>query len=380
MRVVEEFHTLEELEPFRPVWRSLWNRTEQAGFFQSLDWLEAYWRHWAGGQRLRVIVVADAGETVGLVPLVVRSVQTRLGTLRFLTYPLDEWGSFFGPVGPEPVITLTAAFEHLCNTQRDWDVLDLRWVSSYGRDAERTRQSLRGAGLPVLERPWQQIPVIEFSGTEQDYWAGRSKNFRSKCRKNRRNTEARGEVRYVRYRPRGAEHGESDPRWDLYGLCEQIAERSWQGASTTGTTLTHGPVRDFLREAHQAACRLGAADIELLFVGDRPAAFNYNYCGGGRIASVRTGFDPDFADCGAGSVLLERSIEDSFTRGDVLLDFGPGSLDYKRRWQTAVVTTNRYSHFATAPRAQLLNFGRWTKQTLSGLGRLPARLKSLAPV
>ena len=38
---------------------------------------------------------------------------------------------------------------------------------------------------------------------------------------------------------------------------------------------------------------------------------------------------------GAGNVLLRLMVEDSFHRGDYLIDLGPEAFDYKRRWATA---------------------------------------------
>ena len=85
-------------------------RTSAASFFHSFDWLEIYWRHFGDGQRLRVLVVRAGGEPLGILPLVVRSERTRLGTVRTLTYPLHDWGTFYGPIGPNPTATLLAGF------------------------------------------------------------------------------------------------------------------------------------------------------------------------------------------------------------------------------------------------------------------------------
>ena len=58
------------------------------------------------GQTLRVIVVLDDDRAAGIVPLVVRSERSKLGAFRVLTFPLHDWGSFYGPIGPDPGGTL----------------------------------------------------------------------------------------------------------------------------------------------------------------------------------------------------------------------------------------------------------------------------------
>ena len=50
---VEEINDLEQLAGRRLLWNALLPQTRGATFFQSLDWLEVYWRHFGAGQRLR---------------------------------------------------------------------------------------------------------------------------------------------------------------------------------------------------------------------------------------------------------------------------------------------------------------------------------------
>ena len=109
MTRVVEINTLEELAGLRLLWNLLVSQTREATFFQTLDWLECYWAHHAERQRLRVLVVYSGERPIGILPLAVLSESTRLGKLRTLTYPLDGWGTFFGPIGPNPTATLCGA-------------------------------------------------------------------------------------------------------------------------------------------------------------------------------------------------------------------------------------------------------------------------------
>ena len=72
------------------------------------------------------------------------------------------------------------------------------------------------------------------------------------------------------------------------------------------------------------------------------------------------GFDPAVATEGSGNVLLRRMIEDSFERGDHLIDLGPGSLEVKRHWATRIQTSYHYPHYAPLRvKAQALRLKRW---------------------
>lgn len=262
---VEEINDIEQLGDLRLAWNALLAQTPGASFFQSLDWLIAYWRHFGRGQRLRALLVSSAGKPIGILPLTVALERTRLGYLRVLTYPLDEWGTYYAPIGPNPAATLTAALAHIAKTPRDWDLLELRCVPP--ADRGRTETALWLAGLPPQCLPWADVGLIDLSCGWERYWLSRSRRWRSNVRRCERKLADVGAVNYTRYRPEGLARGGGAPRWDYYDVCEQIAAASWQGSRTDGNTLSHIDVRAFLRDAHQAAASTGALDLNVLCVG-----------------------------------------------------------------------------------------------------------------
>ncbi len=181
---------------------------------------------------------------------------------------------------------------------------------------------------------------------------------------------SRARSRYVRYRPLGRPHDDGSPRWDLYDACEELARRSWQGAATDGTTLSHEAVRGFLRETHQAAAAAGAVDLNLLLIDGSPVAFVYGYYHRGYVYGLRRGYDAERCRAGAGNVLLAYTLRDSFARGDRIYDMGVGSLESKRYFQTRLLPILRFSHFPPlAARTQLLRLKRWWQAR-----RLPASI------
>jgi hypothetical protein len=238
---------------------------------------------------------------------------------------------------------------------------------------------MQAAGLQAYETVWDRTAVVDLEGRWDDYLASRPAKWRNNYRRQERRVQEQGCVSYLRYRPAGAAHGDSDPRWDLYDACEELARRSWQGASTTGTTLSHELIRPYLREAHVAAVRAGAVDMNLLLVDGRPTAFAYNYCWRGYVFGVRAGYDAEASREGAGGLLLAWAIRDSFHRSDRLYDLGARYLRGKRYLATRIVPIYRYSHFhPKAVRAQLLRLKRWMLLTLS-LHTNPATRRGALP-
>jgi len=360
MPSVHEVNDLEELAGYRLLWNSLLPQTEKATFFQSLDWLEVYWGHYGSGGRLRVLIVSAADRPIGILPLVVRTESTGLGPVRVLTYPLDNWGTSYGPIGPNPTATLLVGLKHVRQSRRDWDLLDLRWVDAMGCDLGRTRRAMESAGFRPYEQVWRRAAVVRMAGTWERYWESLSKKWRHHVDRLGRRLAEQGELTHIRYRPEPESSGGGAPRWDLYEACLQIAQDCRQGSSTTGTSLCHPRVAEYLRETHARAAKTGSLDLNLLLVDGRPAAFAYNYVYRDRVFALRTACDPHLAAFGPGTVLQRMALEESFRRGDRVYDLGTNGLDWKRHWQTTTTTSYRYTHFPTAvPRAQLLRLRRW---------------------
>jgi hypothetical protein len=280
--------------------------------------------------------------------------------MRVLTFPLHDWGAFYGPIGPDGGDTLAAALAHIDHTPRDWDILELRWQGTPGGDPLAARRAMIASGFQAYPTVWERTAIVDLRGTWDDYWSARKGAWLRRFRHDERSLCRRGELSYVRYRPAGAARGDGSPRWDLYDACEGLARQSWQGEASDGTTLSHESVRGFLRELHETAAAAGAADVNLLLLAGVPVAFIYGYHYRGYVYGLRRGYHARLAPQGAGNVLLARTLRDSFARGDRIYDMGVGSLASKRHFQTRLLPILRYSHFPLLSlRAQLLRLRRW---------------------
>lgn len=360
MTTVIEISDINRLEDYHLAWNSLLSATPGANFFQTIDWLECYWRHYGDEQELRVLMVYNGDKPVGIVPLTVIREQTRVGKVRVLTYPLHDWGWFFGPIGPNPAATLTAAMHYLSGQTRDWDLLDLRWVDNDRADHGRTQRAMEAAGFAAREGVWNETAVVDMSGSWDEFLASKTTKFRNNLRRYEKRVNQLGEVKFERYRPLGAAHGDDDPRWDFYDACEQVAAQSWQSDATDGTTISDESVRTFFRESYALAVKNGMADLCLLSAGGRPIALGYNYVHDGYAMGIRFGYDKEFSKAGVGNVMYTNMLRDGFERGDRAFDMGVGSLDIKSPWLTQLVKSYRYTHYPlAAPQAQMLRLKHW---------------------
>lgn len=359
---VVEINDLEELQQYRLLWNSLFPATPGASFFLTFDWLDTYWRHFGHNQKLRVLIVYAAGQPLGILPLCVRRESYRVSKLRVLTYPLDNWSTWYGPIGPNPAATMMAAMQHLRRTPRDWDMIELRWVADEATQGGKTARAMRVAGLLSEKQEYQTTSIVDLPATWDEYLSSKSQSLRRQFRRTLRDLFADGHAEYIRHRPLAAAEGDGDPRWDLYAMCETVAQASWQSHVTHGNTLTHERVREYFHAAHAVAARIGMVDVNVLTVEGRPAAFLYGYHCLGNVSALRTGFDASLSG-GLGSALMLKTIEDSCRRGDRAIDFGPGEREHKRRLRSRTVPTYRLTYTPLDSwRSQAVRLSRWAKR------------------
>jgi CelD/BcsL family acetyltransferase involved in cellulose biosynthesis len=346
---VREFRDIADLKAYREIWNQLLAQTANASYFLSYDWLENYWEHCRADQQLRVLIVETndhLSQVIGILPLVIRREETKLGQVRVLTFPLHGWGTSYGPLGPDPSTTLAHGCRYLASQRRDYELFDLRWLDDRMGLGEAASQAMRCAGFANRRAVWFDAYHVNLGEGWDAYWASRTSHWRTNVRSNLKKLAKLGPVEYVRHRPRGETVGDLDPRWDLYETSVDLAARGWQGQRTDGTTLSHPQVREYLRSAHEIAGRFGAADINLLYVAGQPVAFAYNYAYRGHVYGMRAGYDPAYKSLGAGSALAYHMIQDSCQRGDHVLDLGPGNMPSKINWLNEVVPAYHFTNYS----------------------------------
>jgi CelD/BcsL family acetyltransferase involved in cellulose biosynthesis len=376
---VETVCSPEELRGDAHAWNALLAETPGATFFRTLDWLEAYWRRAGDDERIFVQKIYEGRSPIGFLPLTIRRESSRAGTLRTLTYPLHDWGTFYGPIGPRPGVCLryglAAAREMAWSDSRmTFDLVELRWIDHERGDDDRVAQAMELAGLPSVAATWNEAFLLRSPGPVGESSAGEAwhaslpRKFRAHLRRMEKRADEAGGFRRVTWRPRGSAYGDDDPRLDLYDDCLAVAERSWQADPERGVTLCTPATAPFLRDVHIAAARAGAVQIDLVYLRDQPIAFAYGYTWNGSYFGLRNGFDPDFSEYAPGAVATVQALERALDAGDVTIDLGPGSGGYKRTLGGLPCPIGCRTHFPPySLKAQLLRAKRWLRP--SALGR-----------
>jgi hypothetical protein len=207
-----------------------------------------------------------------------------------------------------------AGLRYLSNIQDGWDVLEFRDVNRAASDYQRTRTALQVADMRFQEtEDLSPCQVIEIQNQPNDFMARLRLDHREPIACDQHRLSGRALLTFERHRPRGAMYVDANPRWDIFEKCLKMAFSDHQ---------PHDISREFLRDIHAAACRSGAADMNVLRRGNEILACCYNVHIAGVLVCVFAGGSdggqwPNVVDGTFIPQLIGKMLEDSVARHDV---------------------------------------------------------------
>jgi CelD/BcsL family acetyltransferase involved in cellulose biosynthesis len=287
-------------------------------------WGLAWWRHLApADSELRVLVVRDGDEVIGVAPFVL----TR-----------SDGAAIYDLLAED-----TGRNAPLALPGREWEVAEAATGALLAADPVPTMIRLRSAPLSGWFGPWvtalrltdgrgpsrsilrqspvTHCPVLTLTGTFEQWLDGKSANFRSEMRRLRKRFAAAGATIRLS-RPETVDDdlrtymGLHLARWDGGGSVYDAIEGPLLAALTE---MAHGlPGERF---------RLYVAELDGV-----PIAAQLFLAAGGQIMYHNGGWDEAHARLKPGIVGILHAIEEGFAQGDRRLDFGPGTHPYKLRF------------------------------------------------
>lgn len=304
----------------RHLWHSLWSRTPRASFRQTPEFLEAsFSRTQPAADSWRLLIVSAWQRPIGIVPFRERTVRRAFGSVRVLSVPESSWGDCPGPVGPHPATTLTAAVRHLLEQDGSWDVLELPEIAANGIEPTRVPLALN-SHRAVVRKSQRELLGLELPATFGQFWADRDAAARQRWRELEAQRSIRRDEQFVRFRPGGAFHGDTDRDWEFLSQIERVV-RLQDG---TPHAARSRELFERLRDMHALAVDAGSADVALWLSNSQPAAFAYNFHCRSRVETTLLLADPNIPH--ATDRLIGMMLRDEIARGDSWHLFLPNSV------------------------------------------------------
>lgn len=332
---IEVVKTADRLGALEPEWVALQDATDPP-YYVHHHFVQAWWRAYqdAPGYELRILVVRNNGEVVGIAPLALVP-QKRKGrpirSLRFASHG-DYMGILIDAAATRSETICRMVMQYI-EEAPEWDTVSLGNIPSESQLAHYLFKSMKynQAFSVHVENPY--INLERFSSFE-DY------------------TTTMGLKRERKHHHRI--HRELSPRFvvipgtDL-GILDRMAE-------------LHREEKDYLQREHQRDERHSLYDDErrvalyeqiygregatvtFAFEAADGALLSYKsmYIHGDRLLAWNTAYRPDHADYSVGEILLYDILEHLFREGRVrVLDLGAGRYPWKFTWTDDFTVTYR---------------------------------------
>lgn len=328
--LLEVREAVEVIRPnqLRHLWHSLWSRTPRASFRQTPEFLEASCsdpepaarlESRPGNDRWRFMIVSAWQRPIGIVPLREHFQRHTLGSKRTLAIPNSLWGGYPGLVGPHPATTLAAVVRHLVQQDDSWDILELPEVVAQGVDPTRVPCAMKSQRL-VIQKSHRELLGLELPASFGQFWADRDAAARQRWRELEARRSIRRDEQFIRFRPGGACHGETDRDWDFLDQLERVVRLQ----DRTPHAVRSRQLFEQLREMHAATVDAGSADVALWLCDSQPAAFAYNFHCRSRVETALLLADPKIPH--ATDRLIGMMLRDEIARGDSWHLFLPNSV------------------------------------------------------
>lgn len=293
------------LSVLEPEWHDLWERDPAATPFQSPAWLVPWVRTFAGPDWL-VATMRRRGRLMAVLPLFcVDDVHGR--RLMSMGAGISDYGDgVFDPeVGCEEASMLITAL-------RDWHAIELLQVPL----ESPLLRAPAPEGWSDCRRSAEPCPVMPLPTVL-------SRHMRQNLRYYRRRVERSG-----------IEHASTSSGDAALTLLEGLFAlhgARWQTRGSPGV-LAEDKIRSFHRQAVPALADAGLLRMHVLHRRGMPVAVGYILTAKVRAYDYITGFNPDLAALGLGTVLIGCTIEAAVEEGAREFDFLRGREDYKYRW------------------------------------------------
>jgi CelD/BcsL family acetyltransferase involved in cellulose biosynthesis len=314
-------------------WNQLLMENERPVPFLTWEWISTWWKHFASGSRLFILVAKTKdGEVAGIAPLRITT-RNAFGVVpvRFVEF-LGYQGSV---VCADHLDFLTsrrnregvyvALLDALLSRRGEWDCLKF---------GDLAQDSLLPGLLPGLASdnaltfqpgPAERCPYLTLPAE----WELLLNSMKAKRRSFIKTRRQRMEKEHLVHFDCNSAPDHVEEQLCILERLHKLARQRKGGEGNFAVSK----YRDFHHELAQRMAVAGQLYLARLDCNGSPTASVYGFFLKGRLFYYQTGFDPAWASQGAGSVLLGRVIEDVITRLHAKeFDFLRGDESYKYSW------------------------------------------------
>ncbi len=324
MFTVEEVDREEALQHLEIPWNNLVRQCKNNHLFQRHEWHKIWWSFMGRGKRLRVLLVRDRDQIVGIAPLMIsygkclRNLPARKIEV-IANYEMSKDNLIIPQDGPAILDTI---FRYLYASR--WDILVLHTRPEGQPSVGALAQVCRKYGFEIVDMAIGESPYIPLGTRWKSFSQGLGGKFCANVRNRQRRLASVGEIRHEVFT-------HSDDMDSLIQRVFSVSRKGWAHRENTGICST--PVlQRYYENLANVANDQGWLYFHILSVGGKDIAFEYNLLYQEVIYNLKIGFDPEYEKASPGKLLKWFVLEDAILRKACEYDMLGDADPFKREW------------------------------------------------
>lgn len=301
-----------------------WNNTLQKcnhTIFSTWEWLSTWWKHFGKDKKLVLLLAKENDKVLGIAPLmysVHKMFGLRMGKIEFIGASASDYNDFIIAEKQEECIKLF--INHLTNLPEKWDFIDLMDIPENSSYLPYLRK------LSKILKPFHECPYIFLPDSYEKFLMNLSRNLKRNINRALRRLQETFKIEYNDYSKPELLTESMQYLFDLH-------QKRWRSRGFSGI-FADEKTRAFHLNVAKLFSEKNWLGLFLISLNGNPAAAAYGFKYQHRFYGYISGFDPAYYRYDVGNLLMAQMINQSIQEGFVEFDFGRGSEEYKRRWNT----------------------------------------------
>jgi CelD/BcsL family acetyltransferase involved in cellulose biosynthesis len=368
-----QIETITDLSRFTAVgegWDRLVDLSGIERLFVSHAWLHTWWEAFGRDQQLHILLLRNAGQLVGAVPMM-RS-KARLYGLK-----VDSLQTIYNPHTPRVDFIIAPGwaekvYESVWNYLRDQtecEMIAFRQVP--GDSSTISTIEAMAAADGWLSGQWMAppSPYIALNCTHDELLKRLKGGYRYNLRKRHERLSKIGpvDVEVITQRERVRDAMQDGLR---------IEAAAWKGESGTAIA-SDASVTDFYIRLAERQADVNQLRLTFLKVRGKRISFNYILCSDNKLYGVKIGYDPEFHTYSPGNMLLNLILQDACPKGLSEYDFLGVDDEWKMDWTDTTRAHRWLFLFRNGIRSRMLHYLKFSlvPKLKPKLGRLCTSLR-----
>lgn len=314
---IERIDCIDNLLKYKSDWNRILSEMKNDNLFLELDWIEKWWAFFGSHYRLCVLVLLKDGEIAGFGPFM----ETDKGLCKEIGFIGSREASSMDLMLRDPYREEgVAAICNFFRNQKGRKIIKLHGIPESSQNYE------------LLKKYLEEDKAFTFSSFLNSYYIYiQGKDFYSHLEdKFGKETRANMNKREKRINRLGALTYKRIPPSKLDEIFE-VHEKRWQ-RKIGNSSFSKGDNKEFYKELALKNDLGFEVTVDALLLKDRVISFVFGFEHNKRYLFKRIAHDDDFYFFSPGELVLKKKIEECFSFGEGIIDFGSGYEPFKAKW------------------------------------------------